>query len=604
MSRDAERLMEIASLVSDGKPVDWENERSHLESADSIRRLDHLRLVSDVSSLYRSMDEEESEEQGETALLRMTSTFDLDATEADVTAEPLDAPEVWGQLELRERLGEGAFGAVYRAWDRNLEREVALKLLKRELSETVTAHALKEGRNLARVRHPNVIQVFGAESHDGRVGVWMELVEGLTLDDLIRNQGRFGAREATLIGIELGRALAAVHAAGIVHRDVKAANAMRDSSGRYLLMDFGAGEDQETLAASDGRTISGTPLYIAPEVLLHGESTPQSDLYGLGVLLYFMVTGSYPVTAKTIEGLREAHTEKQSQLLRDARPDLPQSFVQVVERALRADPAERWETAGQMEQALSASLGLETKADSPPTAPQPPDRKGMLLAIAAVVVLALGAVVLLPKLLKGEPIVEAPMERPAASGAYTVQAALYRVANGARETLDEQSQLQVGDELGFEIQATRELYVYIFNEDEQGNAYALFPLPDFEMQNPLPAGQTHILPGRRDGAPLHWQVSSAGGTEHLVILASPDPLTEFEREMGQLAKPTAGSVAQSIPAPARERLRGIGMLAEAEDGEGPSESRRLFELARQLSGQAETVEGVWMREIALDNPAP
>jgi hypothetical protein len=598
MSRDADRLFEIASLVSDGQRVDWEGEESRLESAESIPRLRQLRLVSDLSTMYRSMEADDDER----ATLRMTSTFDLGATAADDPAPTLDAPELWGHLELRERLGEGAFGAVYRAWDRNLEREVALKLLKRDLSKAVTSHALKEGRNLARVRHPNVIQVYGAESFDGRVGLWMELVEGHTLDALIQNQGRFSAREATLIGIELCRALAAVHAAGIVHRDVKAANAMRDSSGRYLLMDFGAGEDRETLAASDGRTISGTPLYIAPEVLLHGESTPQSDLYGLGVLLYFMVTGSYPVTAKTIEELREAHTEQKSQLLRDARPDLPESFVQVVERALRPGLDARWETAGQMEQALSGSLGLEAQGEAPP-APQEPARPGRwiaLLALAATIVLALW---LLPRLMREDAPAE-PTSASAPAGAYTVQAALYRVAGGAREPLDEAATIKVGDELGFEFQATRELYVYIFNEDAQGNAFALFPLPGFEMQNPLPAGQTHILPGRRNGAPLHWQVSSAGGTEHLVVLASPEPLIEFEREMSRLAKPSLESIAQVVSPEARERLRGIGILAEAEAPDTQPESRRLFELARQLSGQAETVEGVWMREIALDNPTP
>ena len=596
MSRDAERLFEIASLVSDGKQVDWEGEQSRLDSAESIPRLRQLRLVSDLSTMYRSMESDDDD----SSALRMTSTFDLDATVADDASPAPDAPELWGHLELRERLGEGAFGAVYRAWDPNLEREVALKLLKRDLSKAVTSHALKEGRNLARVRHPNVIQVYGAESFDGRVGLWMELVEGHTLDALIQNQGRFSAREATLIGIELCRALAAVHAAGIVHRDVKAANAMRDSSGRYLLMDFGAGEDRETLAASDGRTISGTPLYIAPEVLLHGESTPQSDLYGLGVLLYFMVTGSYPVTAKTIEELREAHTEQKSQLLRDARPDLPESFVQIVERALRPGLDARWETAGQMEHALSGSLGLEAQGEAP-QAPQPsaaPSRRILLLALAATIVLALW---LVPRLLKEDAPVES-VSASAPAGEYTVQAALYRVADGAREPLDEAATINVGDELGFEFQATRELYVYIFNEDAQGNAFALFPLPGFEMQNPLPAGQTHILPGRRNGAPLHWQVSSAGGTEHLVVLASPEPLTEFEREMSQLAKPSLESIAQVVSPEARERLRGIGMLAESDAPDTQPESRRLFELARQLSGQAETVEGVWMREIALDNP--
>ena len=135
-----------------------------------------------------------------------------------------------------------------------------------------SSRIIDEARALARVRHPSVVCVHGADMHDGRAGLWMELVRGRTLAQLVAANGLFGPREAAGIGQDLCRALAAVHAEHLVHRDVKAQNVMRGlAGGRIVLMDFGA---------------SHTPLYLAPEVLAGGRDTVASDLDALGVLLY------------------------------------------------------------------------------------------------------------------------------------------------------------------------------------------------------------------------------------------------------------------------------------------------------------------------------
>ena len=183
-------------------------------------------------------------------------------------------------FELIQQIGEGAFGDVYRARDA-LHRDVALKLLRHvsgRSAEQQAARILHEGRVLARVRHPSVVTVYGAEEHDGRVGLWMEFIEGRTLEALLRSQGSFGAREAALIGRELCRALAAVHGAGLVHRDIKAQNVMREAGGRLVLMDFGAGQIMQEEARTGGR-VTGTPLYLAPELLRGAPaSVPQRHL--------------------------------------------------------------------------------------------------------------------------------------------------------------------------------------------------------------------------------------------------------------------------------------------------------------------------------------
>src|SRR5712691_6407415 len=173
-------------------------------------------------------------------------------------------PRYWGPLRLIEKVGQGAFGQVYRAWDSALEREVALKLLlPRGLDEDAEAKAiLREARLIARVRHPNVVSVYGVDRHDGRVGFWSDFVRGKTLSAVLAEQGPFGYREAALIGIELCKALSAVHAAGLLHRDIKAGNVMREEGGRILLMDFGLTDEHDA-----AHRFGGTPVYLAPELL-------------------------------------------------------------------------------------------------------------------------------------------------------------------------------------------------------------------------------------------------------------------------------------------------------------------------------------------------
>ena len=201
------------------------------------------------------------------------------------------------------------------------------------------------------MRHAHVVQVYGAEQHDNRVGLWMELVRGESLEEVLQARGPFGAREAALIGLDLCAALAAVHGAGLLHRDIKAQNVMRESGGRLVLMDFGTGEE-----LSGTNRLVGTPLYLAPEIFRGQRASVQSDLYSLGVLLFYLVTGKFPVVAASMEQLARAHAHRERQPLRDLRPDLPEPFIATVERALDSDPSRRYQSVGEFESALRESL--------------------------------------------------------------------------------------------------------------------------------------------------------------------------------------------------------------------------------------------------------
>ena len=196
---------------------------------------------------------------------------------------------------------------------------------------------LREGSLLAKVRHRNVVVVHGVERSDGFVGLWMEFINGRTMEDELRARGPLSAEEATPIGVDLCQALAAVHGRGLVHRDVKAQNVMREEGGRTVLMDFGAGTELAT-GLRKPLDMAGTPLYLAPELFDGQPATRASDIYSLGVLLYRMVTREYPVEGADRSQIERAHRDGRVKRLRDVRPDLPSEFIQTVERALSPDP--------------------------------------------------------------------------------------------------------------------------------------------------------------------------------------------------------------------------------------------------------------------------
>ena len=257
---------------------------------------------------------------------------------------PPDAPAEWGEFRILGELGHGGFGRVYRAFDEGLAKEIALKIVRPSSPSRVSA-VMREGQMVARIRHENVVTVHAVRRVGDEVGFVMDLIDGESLSDWVHRVGRLGAEETIAIGETVCHALAAVHAAGVLHRDVKARNVMRDSSGRIVLMDFGAGRDEAGPPTDD---LTGTPPYLAPE-LFHGHPASRaSDIYSLGVLLYFLVTGRFPVEGENAQQISEAHSAGTRHLLVDRRPDLPPGFIRLVERALATNPVHRYQSAGEL----------------------------------------------------------------------------------------------------------------------------------------------------------------------------------------------------------------------------------------------------------------
>jgi serine/threonine protein kinase len=300
---------------------------------------------------------------------------EIDVSDEPVTESLTDPVQTWGSLQIVEAIGSGGFGAVYRAWEPTLAREVALKIIRpRDPRPETLAAVLREGQLLARVRHANVVTIYSAQQIGDEIGLCMEFVQGRSLAQLVKEDGPRAAAEAAVIGVSVCQALAAVHQAKVLHRDIKAQNVMRESGGRIVLMDFGAGQllDGSGLGQSG---IVGTLPYMAPEVLVGAKASEASDIYSLGVLLFYLVTGTYPVDGRRTTDFLLAHSRSERRSLTDLRPDIAPEFVRLVERATALHPKERYQSPGTMLKDLLAFVRAEPAPPPEPVAVAPPPPK-------------------------------------------------------------------------------------------------------------------------------------------------------------------------------------------------------------------------------------
>jgi serine/threonine protein kinase len=585
---DPDVLDSIAASISDGAAVPWEHVAQQV-GGDADAVVDQLRELERIAKFYRDAEEPDPGEVAE-------------------GENESPSPGAWAHFVILGQLGQGSSGDVYRAHDTKLQCDVALKLIRHDGDSAARmSRVLKEARLLARVRHSNVVAIYGADQIDGRVGLWMELVRGITLEDALQRQGPFGAREASLIGLDLCRAIAAVHRAGLLHGDIKAHNVMREEGGRTVLMDFGVGRDldQQVPRAQLGASadFAGTPLYLAPEVFSGSRRTRVADVYSLGVLLFHLVSNRYPVEGDTRAAVDEAHQQKVRTHLRDLRPDLPEEFVSVVERAVDPDPRQRFQSAGAFEIALARFLGTSAESDA-----AEPRRVVPALLATVVAAILLGAPIywfaLRPRIAPAAPAPVAVASEPSASispGSYRIDAGLYRVSEVGESRLRPGDRVAPGDRLAMQIELSQPAHVYVVNEDDSGESYLLFPLPNQNVTNPIPAGHPVRLPTGGD-TPLYWTVTSAGGHEHFVIFATPEPLPGFDRMFASLPHPQLNAPVVAAPLTTEAvggLLRGVGGLTKSPR---PTGNKLAEQFTAPLLQTPETANGLWVRQITLENP--
>jgi hypothetical protein len=276
-----------------------------------------------------------------------------------------------GNYEIQSLLGSGGMASVYRGFDRNLRRPVAIKVLSALATQPdFAARFRQEARLIAGLRHPNIVQVYDFGEHDGLIYMVQELLAGPTLQQWQRDLVAGGARPTrddvlTIIG-QLASALDAAHAAGIIHRDVKPANAIWNAARALVLTDFGIAKNIQLPDLTQTGLVIGTPDYLSPEQAKGLPLTPSSDIYSLGVVLYELLAGRLPFIAGTALGVAMAHIHDAPPPLRTLRPDLPVAVEALVQQALAKDPSARFRTARTLAQALSQAWPAASSAAALP----------------------------------------------------------------------------------------------------------------------------------------------------------------------------------------------------------------------------------------------
>jgi hypothetical protein len=567
--RDVERLM---ASIATRTPVDWED-AGRLARDDAERaRIETLRDVARIADFSQ-------------------------AQQSAGPAMPLPF-ERWGELVLLERLGEGAHAEVFRAWDSTLRREVALKLLRGGAPLDADASPLlDEGRAAARVRHAQVVTIFGVAQHEGRVGLWMELARGPSLERWVERRGALGPREAADLGVAVGSAVAAVHEAGLLHRDIKPANVVHDPDRRWMLADFGLGV--RDAAGAGGARVLGTPMFMAPECLDGARPSERAEVYALGLLLWFALMGRHPYRAERVDDLRE---ELRAGLprLRAERPEVPDALDAIVARATATRPEDRYASARELVEALDAWLAGAARG---PARGRRASRS--VAVVVAVLVLGVAAGFLLRRQQDRGAREPGPAQLDAVAGAYDVEAVLERHADDGVTRLAAGDRVRPGDDLALSFRSTRPAWVYVLNEDDAGERYLLFPQPLFDARNPLPADSAVRLPGTIGGRPNFWTVSSPGGREKFLVVASPEPVAALEAVLAAIPVPREDRPIRysAVSGDAIDELRGTGALtARGPSRPGNAAASVAFEHFRALADRESGVRGVWVRQIVLENP--
>ncbi len=343
------------------------------------------------SYLHDSCGEDDELRKEINSLLAYENTFDsfIDTPPDAIAAElifnrnenDLSGFDV-GHYKIITKIGRGGMATVYRATDKLLERDVAVKFLHDTIGENPDRlyRFLSEAKAASSLNHPNIITVFEVGDYKGSNFLATEFIAGVTLRERL-SQGQLEVDEVVNIAIQIASALDAAHKAGIIHRDIKPENAMIRPDGLVKVLDFGiakiAGNDSDLLPAGPARfdtapgTILGTTDYMSPEQVRSTRITAQTDIFSLGIVLYEMLSGSLPFAGHTRSDVMSAILLKEPS--RIEREDIPVELLEIVSRALRKDESERYHSSAEMhkdlvqfqrDRDLDLAIGRTTQADA------------------------------------------------------------------------------------------------------------------------------------------------------------------------------------------------------------------------------------------------
>ena len=273
----------------------------------------------------------------------------------------------YGRYKVVQEVGKGAMGIVYKAFDPQIDREVALKILRKDrlTDDEFAQRFFKEAKAIGRLSHPNIVTVYDVGQDHGTIYIAMEFLEGLPLDEAIRDDS-LQITEIGSIGAQIAEALDYAHRKGVIHRDIKPSNIILNSDGRIKITDFGVAqiEDLLTLHQTQAGAIIGTPVYMPPEQV-NGQSVDgRSDLYALGVILYELLTGAKPFTGENFAAVFASvlsHTPDEPARIVS---DISRGQSDLIMKSISKEPDSRFQTGREMAAALKATFMESQAAES------------------------------------------------------------------------------------------------------------------------------------------------------------------------------------------------------------------------------------------------
>src|SRR5271169_2648582 len=297
-----------------------------------------------------------------------------------------------GRYDIVRLLGQGGMGAVYQAYDRELERQVALKLIRAELAANPDIlKRFKQELILARqITHKNVIRIFDLGQADGCKFITMDYIEGQDLQSVLRRKKKLEPAEASNIIAQICRALEAAHAEGVIHRDLKPQNIMLDKTGRAFVMDFGIARSMLGSGMTQTGALIGTPDYMSPEQAKGQALDARSDLFSIGIIFYEMLSGQVPFDADTTMGKLWKRTNEPARPLDELDKTIPRPLSDIVRKCLEIDPQKRFASAGELLQQIEIWQGpaAGTRVVSVPVTVLPGSGKWVAAAALGVIVIA------------------------------------------------------------------------------------------------------------------------------------------------------------------------------------------------------------------------
>jgi serine/threonine protein kinase/tetratricopeptide (TPR) repeat protein len=334
---------------------------------------------------------------GPTRPARATGAGPVRAQASAPAMQPGDV--LGGRYEILQLLGEGGMGSVYKAMDRELDRPVALKLIRPELAAnpSILARFKQELLLAHQVTHRNVIRIYDLGDADGVKFITMEFVEGVDLRALMVEKKTFSPEEAVEITEQICRALEATHNVGVIHRDLKPQNIMRDGTGRILLMDFGLARNIQGDGMTQSGALVGTMEYMSPEQALAKDLDQRSDLFTLGLILYELLTGKTPYSAESVVASLIKRTQERAIPVSDHDGTIPQPLSNIVSKCLERDPKLRYQNAAELLHDLDLYSGKGAAANlrfQPAVEPWGRDIPWpLIMGVATVLVLAIAGYV-------------------------------------------------------------------------------------------------------------------------------------------------------------------------------------------------------------------